>query len=90
MSTELITTLLFYLVKFSLASYFLSKVEWTGAVSSTIDHPQNKADVVDWVLHPFGKEDAHLVEEKIKQIAEHTPLLIQNNDQTFMNRMAGQ
>lgn len=55
-----------------------------------IDHPQNKAEVVDWVLHAFNKDDAVLIAEKMKLIAEYVPLLIQKNDQTFMNRLAGQ
>ena len=55
-----------------------------------IDHPQNKAEVVDWVLHAFNKEDTAIIKEKINQVAEYVPLLIQNNEQTFMNRLAGQ
>ena len=54
-----------------------------------IGHPVNKSEVIDWVLHAFNKGDTSLIHEKIELVVEHLPLLIQNNEQTFMNRLAG-
>ena len=55
-----------------------------------IDRPLHKAEVIDWVLHPFTPENADIIAQTTARIAEFLPLLIQGQDQTFMNRLAGQ
>ncbi|MBQ7413414.1 MAG: aminoacyl-tRNA hydrolase [Alphaproteobacteria bacterium] len=52
-----------------------------------IGRPENKKDVVDWVLHPFMEADQKTIADIISQIAEYAPLLVAGNDQTFMNRL---
>ena len=52
-----------------------------------VGRPQGSADVVNWVLGTFGREDIPVIEDTIQKIAEHLPLLLQGDDQTFMNRI---
>lgn len=52
-----------------------------------IGHPTNKADVVNWVLGTFDSKDSAAIQDIISKMAEHLPLLLQGNEQTFMNRM---
>ncbi len=52
---------------------------------------QNRAmDTADYVLGKPSKEDQKMLDDVIEKIAEYVPLLLQGDEQTFMNRMAGQ
>ena len=53
-----------------------------------IGRPDDKKDVVDWVLHSFANTDQKTMVDILSKIAEHAPLLVAGNDQTFMNRLA--
>ncbi len=53
-----------------------------------VGHPEEKAEVRDYVLHPFGKEDKKIVKRIILAITESMPLLIQGEDEKFMTRVA--
>ena len=61
-----------------------------GRVRIGTDKPLLKAQVVDWVLHPFGPEDRAQIDALITKIADYLPLLLDKNEQTFMNRLNGQ
>ena len=52
-----------------------------------IGHPERKSDVVNWVLGTFDAENAEIIGNVISKIAEHLPLLLAGDDQTFMNRL---
>jgi len=52
-----------------------------------VGHPTFKGDVINWVLSAFNAEDNALITETIHKIAEHLPLLLKGDDQTFMNRL---
>ena len=52
-----------------------------------IGHPERKSDVVNWVLGTFNAENAEIIGKVISKIAEHLPLLLAGDDQTFMNRL---
>ena len=52
-----------------------------------IGHPSFKGDVINWVLGTFNPDDTLLIHETICKIAEHLPLLLKGDDQTFMNRL---
>ena len=52
-----------------------------------IGHPMDKSQVVDWVLHPFGKDDRQEIEKVLDTIATEVELLVRNDEQTFMNRL---
>lgn len=58
-----------------------------GRVRIGTDKPLLKAQVVDWVLHPFGPEDRAQIDALITKIADYLPLLLDKNEQTFMNRL---
>ena len=52
-----------------------------------VGHPQGKADVVNWVLGTFNREETPIIDDTIHKIAEHLPLLLKGDEQTFMNRL---
>jgi len=51
------------------------------------DKPENKAEVINWVLTPFTPENQEKINRVLNKMAENLELLIQKNDQTFMNRL---
>lgn len=52
-----------------------------------IGHPENKGNVINWVLGTFSAEDATTIQKTVCKIAEYLPLLLKGDDQTFMNRL---
>ena len=55
-----------------------------------VGRPERKEDVINWVLHGFNPDDKKITDDVISAIAKHMPLLLQGNEQTFMNRLIGQ
>ena len=55
-----------------------------------VGRPERKEDVVNWVLHGFNPNDRKIIDDVISGIMKHIPLLLQGNEQTFMNRLIGQ
>ncbi len=55
-----------------------------------IDHPENRDAVVHWVLSRFSVTDRDVITDVLKNVALYLPLLLQGQDQTFMNRLIGQ
>lgn len=51
------------------------------------DKPADRATVVDWVLHAFPRADREQIDRVLGKIADQVPLLLQDNMQTFMNRL---
>ncbi len=55
-----------------------------------VGRPVRREDVVNWVLTSFDSESRQQIDHVLSQIAEYLPLLLAQNDQTFMNRLSGQ
>lgn len=55
-----------------------------------VGRPVQKSEVVNWVLAPFSEEDQLKIDHILLKIAEYLPLILDGNDQTFMNRLSGQ
>jgi peptidyl-tRNA hydrolase, PTH1 family len=53
-----------------------------------VGHPGIKELVPHWVLQNFTKEDGTWVGPLVDAVAEAIPLLVEGNDQGFMNRVA--
>ena len=52
-----------------------------------IGRPENKQDVVNWVLTSFSDSHQEIIDDILNKIAEYAPLLTAGNDQTFINRL---
>jgi PTH1 family peptidyl-tRNA hydrolase len=52
-----------------------------------IGHPGDKALVHSFVLNDFGKSEMQWVDTLCDAIAKHAPLLVQNDDAAFQNRI---
>lgn len=55
-----------------------------------VGRPEHKEDVVNWVLSKFNPSDKQTIDAVISKIADHISLLLEGNEQTFMNRLIGQ
>lgn len=55
-----------------------------------VGRPEHKEDVVNWVLSKFSPNDKQTINDIISKIADHISLLLEGNEQTFMNRLIGQ
>lgn len=55
-----------------------------------VGRPEHKNDVVNWVLSKFNPSDKQTIDAVISKIADHISLLLEGNEQTFMNRLIGQ
>ena len=55
-----------------------------------VGRPEHKEDVVNWVLSKFNPNDKQTINDIISKIADHIALLLEGNEQTFMNRLIGQ
>lgn len=55
-----------------------------------VDRPEHKEDVVNWVLSKFNPSDKQTIDAVISKIADYISLLLEGNEQTFMNRLIGQ
>jgi len=49
--------------------------------------PHPEMDVADYVLGNFSKEEMGWVEKVIEAVAVHLPLMLENNDSEFMNKV---
>ena len=52
-----------------------------------VSKPQNKEDVVNWVLSSFSKEEKKTLEKVIEGIAKHAPLMVKKDTENFMNKL---
>ena len=52
-----------------------------------VGHPDDKAQVVNWVLGAFPKEDRALIQDVLDKIGTYLPLLVQGQEQLFLNRL---
>ena len=52
-----------------------------------VGKPAFKEQVVSWVLSDFSGNDKVCIGEVLEKIADNVPLLLKNDDQTFMNKL---
>ena len=52
--------------------------------------PENKADVIRFVLAPFAPAEQEIIDGVVDRMAEHIGVLMRDEGQTFMNRLMGQ
>jgi PTH1 family peptidyl-tRNA hydrolase len=52
-----------------------------------VGRPDNKSQVVNWVLTSFAEDDRKKIDNTLSQIAKNLPLLLEGNEQTFMNKI---
>lgn len=52
-----------------------------------VGRPDNKSQVVNWVLTSFTEDDRQKINDTLSQIAKNLPFLLDGNEQTFMNKI---
>ena len=53
-----------------------------------IGRPENKDQIVNWVLTPFDKADKTTIDETIARVVEHIPLLLAGKESLFLNKIS--
>lgn len=53
-----------------------------------IGRPDNKGQIVDWVLTTFNKTDKAIIDETLSRVVGHIPLLLAGQESQFLNKIS--